>query len=193
MVQKRGREQFKKVKWILVLLEKYYRLYPLKSRKKKFEKKRFKKGKWGLAVRYALLKSIANSVGENVSIHQGCYILNAEKLSIGNNVSIHPMCYLEALGGITIGNDVSIAHGTTILSTSHNFSRTDIPMKDQGITAKKTIIKDNVWLGAKVTVLAGLTIESGCVIGAGAVLTRDTEKDTVYVGVPANKIKGRCE
>ena len=132
----RGREQFRKYKVFLELLEKFYRLFPLKIRKKLLEKNRRRRGKIGLAVRYALLKTIAKSVGDNVSVHEDVYIRNPQGLSIGDNVSIHPMCYIEALGGLFIGNDVSIAHGTTIMTTDHNFKALDVPIKDQGVTEK---------------------------------------------------------
>lgn len=187
----RGRKQFKKFKWIISLMVKYYCLFPLSARRKKLEKKRFIPGKYGLAVRYALLKSIAKKVGDNVSIHPGCYILNAENLILGENVSIHPMCYIEALGGIEIGNDVSIAHATTILSTSHTYQNMNIPIKDQPLSLLPTSIGNNVWIGAKATILGGVSIAPGCVIGAGAVVTRDTEENLVVAGVPAKKIKDR--
>ena len=187
----RGREQFKRFKWVLSLMVKYYSLYPLRVRKKIFEKKRFTVGKYGLAVRYALLKSIAKEVGDNVSIHQGVYILNAENLIIGDNVSIHPMCYIEALGGVKIGSNVSIAHATTILSTSHTYMNARQPIKDQPLNLLQTTIENNVWLGAKVTVLGGVVVSSGCVVGAGAVVTKNTKENSIVAGVPAKKIKDR--
>ena len=186
-----GREQFKKFKFLLSFMIKCYSLFPLKIRKKIFEKKRFLRGKFGIAVRYALLKSIAKKVGDNVAIHQGCYILNAENLVIGDNVSIHPMCYIEALGGVEIGNDVSIAHATTILSTSHTYKDVEIPIKYQKVDLLPTKIGDNVWLGAKSTILGGISIESGCVVGAGAVVTHNVKTNSIVAGVPAKIIKER--
>ncbi len=182
----RGREQFKKYKVFLGLLEKFYRLFPLKMRKKLFEKKRRRRGKVGLAVRYALLKTLAKSVGENVSVHEDVFIRNPQNLSLGDNVSIHPMCYIEALGGLEIGNDVSIAHGTTIMTTDHNYKGTDVPIKDQGIIEKSVKIEDNVWIGAKATILGGNTVETGSIVAAGAVVTKN---------VPAYSIAGggACE
>ena len=61
-----------------------------------FEKKRYSKGIYGIAIRYTLIKSIALKCGDNVLINQGCFILNPDKLSIENNVSIQPMCYIDA-------------------------------------------------------------------------------------------------
>jgi acetyltransferase-like isoleucine patch superfamily enzyme len=149
------------------------------------------KGLKGLVLRYALLKTLAVKCGSNVSVHPGVYLLRPEKLSIGDNVSIHPMCYLDAAGGIEIGNDVSIAHAVTIMSTSHNYNKTDIPIKDQDVTPDATYISDNVWIGAKATILSGRRLNPGCVIAANCVVTKDVETNTIVGGVPNKVLKQR--
>ena len=55
--------------------------------------------------------------------------------------------------------------------------------------SKPINIEDGVWIGAEVIILPGITIGSGCVIGAGSVVAKDTEKDSLYVGIPARKVK----
>ena len=192
----RGRDKFAKYKSIINFLVKLYRILPTRLRNKKFEKSRNTRGKWGLVKRYALLKSLAIRCGDNVAIYPGAYILNPQSMDIGNNVSIHPMCYLEGgpsgkKAGIIIGNDVSIAHGVTIMSTSHHYDNPDIPIKDQDYIVGTVVLEDNVWLGAKVSVLCGITVKTGCVIGANSVVTHDTEENGIYVGAPARKIKSR--
>ena len=187
----RGRDKFHKVKPILNILSVLYSVFPLKTRKKLLEFHRGTKGLKGLAIRYALIKAIAKKCGDNVSIHTDCYLFSPEKLEIGDNVSIHPMCYIDAAGGISIGNDVSIAHAATIMTSTHNFDRYDIPIKDQQCSVEKTIIGDNVWIGAKATILCGTNVGSGSVIGATSVVTKNTQENTVNVGVPARRIKER--
>lgn len=187
----RGRDIFSKYKGLILFLSKLVKIFPLCFRKKLFEHYRRTRGVKGIAIRYILLKSIAKKCGDNVSIHPDCYIFNADKLEIGNNVSIHPMCYVEAIGGLSIGNDVSIAHSVTLLTTGHQFDRYDIPIKDQSFFVEKTTIADNVWLGAKATVLCGITVNAGAVVGAGSVVTHDVEENSVVVGAPAREIKKR--
>lgn len=145
----------------------------------------------GMVSRYCVLRSIADLCGDNVSIGSGVYLLAPEHLTIGANVSIHPMCYLDATGGIKIGDDVSIAHGVTIMSTTHETSDIGVPIKDQGIDRRRTVIEDNVWIGAKATVLAGITIHSGAIVAAGAVVTRDVPSYAIVAGVPARKLRTR--
>lgn len=53
------------------------------------------------------------------------------------------------------------------------------------------IIEDNVWIGAKATILGGNTVESGSVVGAGSVVTKNVPSDSIVVGAPARKVKDR--
>lgn len=190
---KRGRDKFKQFKPLINILVKCYYILPRKVRVKLFEHYRDTKGLRGILLRYILLKTIAKNVGENVMIAPNVYIFNVENLSIGNNVSIHPMSYIEAKGGIEIGNDVSIAHAVTILSVNHVFDDIKIPIKEQGISFGKVTIESNVWIGAKSSILKGITVKSGSIIGTGAVVTKDIECMNIVGGVPAKTLKVRRE
>lgn len=194
MADTRGREIFGKYKkYLNIGVTICCRLFSQKKRKKLLEKYRYKPGKLGIGIRYILLKSLAKECGDNVSIFQGVFLLNPENACFGNNVSIQPMCYIEC-GldeiGLIVGNDVSIGHGTTIMATSHVFDGPGV-IKNMGLDKKTVQIKDNVWIGAKVTVLYGVTIEEGCVVGAGSLINKSTKKDGVYVGTPARLIRER--
>ena len=189
--QSRGRDTFHKYKKQIMFLVRFVNRFSVKKRKKWLVKHRKTGGKKGLLIRYVLLKSLAKSCGDNVSVFEDVFIFSPENIEIGDNVSIQPMCYLEGQGGILIGNDVSIAHGTSILSTTHNIDAFDMPIKDQGVSEQKVIINDNVWIGCKVTVLYGNEIGSGTVIGANAVVTKDVEGNSIYAGTPAKKIRSR--
>lgn len=187
----RGREKFKKFEWILNILSELVCVFPVSFRKILLNFFRNMNGVIGLGIRYVLLKAIAKNIGINVGIHPGVYLLNPENLEIGNNVSIHPMCYIDSAGGVTIGNDVTIAHGTTILSTTHNYNSHSIPIKDQPINLKQTVIEDNTWIASKVTILYGVTIGRGSVIGASSVITKKVSPNSIVVGIPGKKIKSR--
>ena len=187
----RGRDKFQKFRPIIFGLVGLFKLFPRSFRMKLLTHFRKTKGYKGLVVRYALLKTLAKSCGDNVSIHPDVYLFSASQLAIGDNVSIHPMCYIDASGEIDIGNNVSIAHAVTVLSTTHSFDDRDIPIKDQPVRKKKTVIEDNVWIGAKATILCGNTVHSGSVIAAGAVVTHDVACNTVVGGIPARMIKER--
>ncbi len=188
---KRGREKFSKFKPLISVVSWIISLFPRKIRLRYFIHLRNRTGLIGIGLRYATLKTIAKSVGENVSIQPGVYLFHIENIEIGNNVSIHPMCYIDGDGGIKIGNDVSIAHSTTILSSNHIYDSYMVPIKDQGMEKRFTQICNNIWIGAKVTILGGVVINEGVVVAAGAIITKDCDSNSVYAGVPAKKIKTR--
>lgn len=188
---KRGREKFSKYKGVINLLVKLNKLLPYKMRLKKLIRCRNKTGILGILKRYVLLKTLCKECGDNVVVTEGVYIHNPRNLSLGNNVSIHSMSYIEAIGNVYIGNDVAIAHGVTIMSTSHMYDDKEIPIKDQNYIVEPVVIKDNVWIGAKATVLCGITIDEGSIVGANSVVTKNVEKNTIVAGAPAKVIKTR--
>lgn len=142
-------------------------------------------------LRFICLKNCAKTCGNNIAIFSNVYLHNIHKLEIGDNVSIQPMCYIEASGGLKIASNVSIAHNSTIMSEEHIYSNLDVNIKDQGCEYKKTIIENNVWIGAGCRLLAGCTIESGSIVAAGAVVKGKVNRNTIVGGVPAKKIKER--
>lgn len=188
---KTGRERFSAMRRILYLGAKLASFFPLKLRASLLNGTRSLSGVVGLGIRYVLLKSLAQECGDNVSIHPGVYLFSVPQLCIRDNVSIHPMCYLDATGGLSIGDNVSIAHGATIMSTTHDYLGVDIAMKYQAVTMCRTVIADDVWIGAKATILSGRKIGRGAVVGAGCVVTKDVEPYTIVAGVPAREIGRR--
>jgi len=66
-----------------------------------------------------------------------------------------------------------------------------VPIKDQGIVKRPVRIGPDVWLGTKATVLRGVEIGRGSVIGANSVVTRDVPDYAIAVGVPAKVVRSR--
>ena len=69
----------------------------------------------------------------------------------------------------------------------------DIPITAQGHVPSFVRIEDDVWIGARVVILPGVTVHTGAVIGAGAVVGKDVPPYAVVVGVPARVIRYRNE
>lgn len=191
--KQRGRYKINLNKMLLNIFSKILTLSPLRFRKYFLVKFRNKEGITGIVLRYILLKSIVKKCGDNVTIMTNVFLLSPENLMIGNNVSVHPFSYIDATGGITIGDDVSIAHSCTILSTSHNYSRSDIPIKNQGVSTKETIIKKNNWIGCKVTILFGVKVGTGNVIAANSLVNKDVKNNVIVGGVPAKLLGKRVD
>ena len=142
-------------------------------------------------LRSLLYSRILRSQGQGCTFGEAVTIVNPRFLSLGNRVSIHPYCYFLGSGPVTIGNDVSIATGCVFVSETHNMSRVDVPIKQQGLSLQPITIGNDVWFGARVLVLGNVTIGDGAVIGAGAVVKRDVPPYSVSVGVPSRVVRYR--
>jgi acetyltransferase-like isoleucine patch superfamily enzyme len=143
----------------------------------------------GIAIRYVLLCRLARSCGDNVAIFEGVHLFGIQYIDFGDNISIHEMCYVDGSGGLTIGSDVSIAHGTTIMTTDHDYSDPHTMIKETVPLSAPVTIGCDVWVGAGVRILSGQTIGNRVAIGAGAVVTHDVPSGSLAVGVPAKCIK----
>ncbi len=146
-------------------------------------------GKFGILMRYILIKKLVKSCGDNVVVKPYVVLLCLENLEIGNNVSIHHFCYIDAEGSISIGNDCAIAHGTSILSSNHTWGDASLPIKYNPVEYSEVRIENDVWIGCGSRIMAGCHIGSRSVIAAGAVVTKNVESDTIFGGVPAKMIK----
>lgn len=145
------------------------------------------------AVLHAMSESrVGMVIGDNTYIcHHAILQVGGGIIKIGSNCLIKPFSWIHCLGGVTIGDYVIIAGGSAIIAQTHVHSNISTPIALQGEHGKGIIIEDNVWIGAEVKVLDGVTIGTGSVIGAGAVVTKDIPPFSVAVGVPAKVIKNR--
>lgn len=140
----------------------------------------------------SLIGGGAIAIGKRCEIHDYSMLLSyGGKIVIGDDCSINPFCILYGHGGLVIGNGVRIASHSIFIPANHVFQDNTRPVFEQGETRKGIIVEDDVWIGSRVTVLDGVRISHGCVIGAGAVLTKSTERYGIYAGVPAKKIGSR--
>ena len=92
---------------------------------------------------------------------------------------------------IEIGNDCMIADSVHLYDHDHGYTELSLPIAQQGYTTSPIKIGNNVWLGAKVTVLKGVTIGDGVIVGANAVVTKDLPANSICGGIPAKVIKMR--
>ena len=112
-------------------------------------------------------------------------------IKIGRKVYIGPFSLLYGHGGLEIGDNVLIAGHVTIIPANHGFADGSRSIRSQPSSARGIIIKDDVWIGTGARILDGVTLGAGCVVGAGAVVTKSVPDHAIVAGVPALQIGQR--
>ena len=132
-------------------------------------------------------------LGNNVGLNRLSSLYAARgTITMGNNVFLGDFSSINANDAtITIGNNVAIGPMTLIQGANHAMDRLDIPIVQQGHIPATVTIEDDVWIAAHCTILPGVHIASGAVIGAGAVVTKDVPKNAVVGGIPAKILRYR--
>jgi maltose O-acetyltransferase len=146
-------------------------------------------------------------VGHTVNIAQGCH-LEGRDISIGNismldrhvtligPVSIGNGCYINQgailARGVVIEDNVGIGAYSIVIGESREPSNDPLCRMGQAAQSNQmpgTVIEQGAFIGARVTILHGVRIGSGCVIASGAVVTKNCDPNGLYAGVPAKRIK----
>lgn len=108
-------------------------------------------------------------------------------IHLGKNVFINSYCYFMDGADITIGDFVFIGPYCGFYTAHHAINHV---RRNQGLEKALPItIGNNVWLGANVSVLPGVTIGEDCVIGAGSVVTKNIEPHSIACGNPCRVIR----
>lgn len=125
-------------------------------------------------------------IGDHTALraHEGTLRIG-DKAVLGARVTVNSYLHVEIGATSLIGDDAYIC------DFDHRYERLDRPIKDQGIVKEPVRIGRDVWLGTKATVLRGVDIGDGCVVGAGSVVTRDLPPNSVAAGAPARVLKSR--
>ena len=137
------------------------------------------------------------SIGDNTRIWQFSIVLAEAKIGsdcnicahtfiendviIGNNVTVK--CGVQLWDGLRVGNNVFIGPNVTFCNDKHPKSG------NQDFECLATIVEDDVSIGANATILPGIRLGKGCVIGAGAVVTKSVPEGVTVIGNPATAMK----
>lgn len=146
--------------------------------------------KWTRPIRRFFCSLLFTRIGGHVNIEQGARFGTGENIEIGNYSGLGRNCLVS--GRVQIGNNVMIGPDVMFLARRHRFDRTDMPMSAQGEGEMRAIvIGDDVWIGARVLILPGVTVGEGAIVGAGAVVTKNVPPFAIVGGNPARIIKWR--
>ena len=126
-------------------------------------------------------------------IGSGFKVAAAENLKLGKYVDIQTNCYIAANGGVSIGEYTQISENFIVFSDEHLYDIGDyVPISNKKIK-KPVKIEDFVILGANVSILPGVTIGKGSIIGMGSVVVGSMPPFSIALGNPARVIKKRDE
>jgi acetyltransferase-like isoleucine patch superfamily enzyme len=142
------------------------------------------------------------SIGARVNIAQGCSLTGLSihigndvtldknttlfgPVSLGSHIYINQQCLISS--GVTIEDHVGIGYKTLIFGDSRQL--TDNSHCRAGVsTMEPVLICKGAFIGARVTILPGVTIGQGAIIAAGSVVIHDCQPDTLYAGIPAKPV-----
>ena len=143
-------------------------------------------------------------LGHNVQLNEfinlyGCAIGDGTKIGpfveIQKNAAIGRNCKIQShtfiCEGVTIEDEVFVGHGVMFTNDKYPKATTDSGglQTEADWQVVPTIIRKRASIGSNATILCGITIGEGAVIGAGSVVTRDVAPNTVVAGNPARVLK----
>lgn len=111
------------------------------------------------------------------------------RLSVGDGTFFNRGCTIVARDTVTIGRNCLFGPRVSVFDHDHGLLPTSQPPGDRAFVSAPISIEDNVWLGAGVTVLRGVTIGFGSVVAANSVVTRDVPPRTLVGGTPAVRLR----
>ena len=108
------------------------------------------------------------------------------RLNIGERTTINTPCQIELNAPVRIGKRVGIGHNTVIITSNHELGPAEQRMAR--MVKEPVTIGDGTWIGARVTILPGITIGPGAMVAVGSVVTRDVPANAKVAGNPAKVI-----
>lgn len=139
----------------------------------------------------SLLQLMGAKIGTNIHIYPGVWITPGRNLTVGNDVDLAKDVLITTTGGVFIGDRTLIGYRTQILSSNHTIPPLGEKFPISGDHHKPIHIANDVWIGGNCTILAGVTINTGAVVAAGSVVTKDVPENSIVGGNPAKVIKYR--
>lgn len=130
---------------------------------------------------------------KQIYIMPNCKFENVRNMDFGRYIFINHDVVFSTPHGMKVGDFVMIGPKCLFATVHHSFDEWKTPMIFQPASVKPIVIEDDVWIGANVTVLGGVTIGRGAVIAAGSVVTKDVEPYAIVGGVPAKHIRYRFD
>lgn len=145
----------------------------------------------GSRLRVAVLRLVGFRIGSG-SLMWGTPEITGDadlyaQLTIGQRCWFNVGCFFDLGASITIGDQVAFGHHVVVLTGSHEVGPP--AQRAARLYTKPVTIGNGAWLGARCTILPGVTIGAGAIVAAGAVVNRDVPPNTLVAGIPARVVK----
>ena len=139
------------------------------------------------AEREALIRSLFGKTQKNFTIVSPFYCDYGYNIEIGENFFANMNCVILDGAKVSFGDNVFIAPNCGFYTAGHPF---DVERRNKGLEyAYPITVGNNVWIGANVSVLPGVSIGDNSVIGAGSVVTRSIPANVLAAGNPCRVIR----
>lgn len=133
------------------------------------------------------LRTFVEKLDEGAMINSPFYMEFANHLEMGVNSFINYDCIMLNNAMVKLGDNVLVGPKVSFYTAMHPI---DAKQREQWLVyAKPITVEDNVWIGGSATILGGVTIGKNAIVGAGAVVTKDVEPNTIVVGNPARVLR----
>lgn len=133
------------------------------------------------------LRTFVAKLDEGAMINSPFYMEFANHLEMGVNSFINYDCIMLNNAMVKLGDNVLVGPKVSFYTAMHPI---DAKQREQWLVyAKPITVEDNVWIGGSATILGGITIGKNAIVGAGAVVTKDVEPNTIVVGNPARVLR----
>ena len=123
-------------------------------------------------------------------IHVSRFTVLSKRTVLGENVSFNGL-KVFGVGNLTIRDNFHSGQDCMIFTSNHDYDHGEAIPYDEKSIVRDVFIDSNVWLGARVLILGGVTIGEGAIVQAGAVVVRDVPKYAIVGGNPAKVFKSR--
>jgi maltose O-acetyltransferase len=143
---------------------------------------------FSVRLRICTLKLLGAKISKKSAILPGVSVFNIRNLEIGQYSGIGMNSIINCEAKVTIGNRVLIGPELLVFTSNHIWCPIEKTYLGKGLSKEEVSIADDVWIGGRVVILAGVKIGKGATIAAGAVVVKDVPEYTVVAGVPAKLI-----
>jgi len=141
---------------------------------------------WSSSFKAALLRAFGAKIGSGIVFKNRINLKYPWNLSIGDYSWIGEGVWIDSLAKVSIGANCCLSQGVMIETGNHDWSK---PAFD--LVIKEVVVEDGAWAAVRSLLLPGSRLASHAVLGAGSVLSGDTEPYGIYIGVPAKKARER--